>query len=353
MSRVTDGVPFHRHRTSQRSPERPRDRPTREIVSSMAIPPSLGRLEIVPARDVWPHEALDFTPWLLANVDVLSDLLGMDLVLERAEYPVGDFSLDLIGYDQSTNDVVIVENQLEVSDHTHLGQILTYAAGTGPTTIVWIATGFRPEHRAAIDWLNERTDDHTRFFGVQIEVVRIGASEPAPAFRLVAQPNDWEKTVRKTTAAAGEVSTRTATYRRFWESLLERIRAQYPGWTRGRTSDQSWVNTISGIPGAVLSMAFRRDGLVMQLYFEDREASANTTRFEALRARRSDFEDALGTAPIWDDMPGRKACRIVVISEQFKDVADEDQWPAMIDWLIEYQLRFRSALEAVSAVPSL
>jgi len=296
MSRVTDGVPFHRHRTSQRSPERPRDRPTREIVSSMAIPPSLGRLEIVPARDVWPHEALDFTPWLLANVDVLSDLLGMDLVLERAEYPVGDFSLDLIGYDQSTNDVVIVENQLEVSDHTHLGQILTYAAGTGPTTIVWIATGFRPEHRAAIDWLNERTDDHTRFFGVQIEVVRIGASEPAPAFRLVAQPNDWEKTVRKTTAAAGEVSTRAATYR---------------------------------------------------------EASANTTRFEALRARRSDFEDALGTAPIWDDMPGRKACRIVVISEQFKDVADEDQWPAMIDWLIEYQLRFRSALEAVSAVPSL
>lgn len=325
---------------------------SREIVPFMTNGPSLSRLEVVRPRDVWQHEALNFTPWLLANVDVLSDLLGMDLVLERAEHPVGDFSLDLIGYDQSTNDVVIVENQLEVSDHTHLGQILTYAAGTAPTTIVWIATGFRPEHRAAIDWLNERTDDHTRFFGVQIEVVRIGTSDPAPAFRLVAQPNDWEKTVRKTTAAAGEVSTRTATYRRFWEGLLERIRTEYPTWTRGRTSDQSWVNTLSGVPGAVLSMAFRRDGLVMQLYFEDRDAAANSERFEALRARQAEFESMLGTTPIWDDMPGRKAARIVVVSDQFQDVADEDQWPAMMEWLIEWQLRFRAAIDAISGSPS-
>lgn len=323
----------------------------REMVCLMATVPSLGRLEIVRPRDVWAHEALDFTPWLLANVDVLSDLLGMDLVLERAEHPVGDFSLDLIGYDQSTNDVVIVENQLEVSDHTHLGQILTYAAGTDPTTIVWIATDFRPEHRAAVDWLNERTDDHTRFFGVEIEVVRIGVSEPAPAFRLVAQPNDWEKTVRKSTSSTGEVSTRTATYRRFWETLLDRIRNEHPTWTRGRTSDQSWVNTISGLPGAVLSMAFRRDGLVMQLYFEDRDASANSERFEAVRERRTEFEAALGATPIWDEMPGRKAARIVVVSEQFKDVAEEDQWPAMIQWLIEWQIRFRAAIDAITGAP--
>lgn len=316
----------------------------------MAAIPALGRLEIVKPRDVWQHEALDFTPWLLANVDVLSDLLGMDLVLERAEHPVGDFSLDLIGYDQATNDVVIVENQLEVSDHTHLGQILTYAAGTDPTTIVWIAAGFRPEHRAAIDWLNERTDDRTRFFGVQIEVVRIGASEPAPAFRLVAQPNDWEKTVRKTTAAAGEVSTRTATYRRFWETLLERVRSEHPSWTRGRTSDQSWVNTMSGIPGAALSMAFRRDALVMQLYFEDRDAGANTARFEHLRARQAEFERALGSIPIWDAMLERKAARVVVVSEDFKDVADEEQWPAMADWLIDQQVRFRAAIDAVGGL---
>ena len=139
------------------------------------------------------HEALDFTPWMLANVDVLSDLLGLELVLDRAEHPVGGFSLDLIGRDSSTDQVVIVENQLEMSDHTHLGQILTYAAGTQPSLIVWVATRFREEHRAALDWLNERTDEQTGFFGVEIAVVCIAESPPAPAFRLVVKPNDWKR----------------------------------------------------------------------------------------------------------------------------------------------------------------
>lgn len=161
--------------------------------------PILGRLDVVDARDVWPSEPHDFTPWLLNNVDVLSDLLEMDLVLEEAEHAVGGFSLDLKGHDEATGETVIVENQLEVSDHIHLGQIITYAAGTDPTTIVWVTTGFRPEHRAAIDWLNQRTDENTRFFGVVIHVVRIGDSQPAPDFELVAQPNDWKKQVKKTT----------------------------------------------------------------------------------------------------------------------------------------------------------
>src|SRR5215212_3718080 len=116
--------------------------------------PQLGRLILVEPRTVWPHEAADFTPWLLDNVDVLGDLLGMELELEVAEHPVGSFSLDLYGHDLSDDNVVIVENQLEPSDHNHLGQILTYAAGTDPTTIVWVATGFRDEHRQAVAWLN-------------------------------------------------------------------------------------------------------------------------------------------------------------------------------------------------------
>ncbi|AXY53332.1 hypothetical protein YT1_3937 [Rhodococcus ruber] len=165
---------------------------------------------------IWPHEAIDFTPWLLQNVDVLSDLLGMDLVLAAAEHPVGDFSLDLKGYDEATGEVVIVENQLEQSDHTHLGQIITYAAGTDPTTIVWVTTGFRPEHRAAIDWLNQRTDENTRVFGVVIQVVQIGDSQPAPNFDLVVQPNDWEKQVRQAASPrAGEASARVRRYREF------------------------------------------------------------------------------------------------------------------------------------------
>lgn len=156
----------------------------------------IGRLQAVPAREVWRHEALDFTPWLLDNADVLSDVLGLDLELEAAEHAVGDFSLDLIGRDRLSGDLVIVENQLEQSDHTHLGQIMTYAGGTDAAHVVWVAPSFRAEHRRALEWLNERTDEGTRFFAVEVKVVRIGDSPYAPLLSLAVQPNDWGKQVR-------------------------------------------------------------------------------------------------------------------------------------------------------------
>jgi hypothetical protein len=131
----------------------------------------LGRLEPVDAREIWPHEARNFTPWLLANADRIGEVLGMDLELSAAEHPLGSFSLDLIGVDQATGERVIIENQLTATDHLHLGQLLTYAGGTGAVNVVWLATSFREEHRAALDWLNSRTDESTRFFGVEVGVV--------------------------------------------------------------------------------------------------------------------------------------------------------------------------------------
>lgn len=169
----------------------------------MAMTTSLSRLEPVDPRDVWPSEAHDFTPWLLANAQALSEAVGMDLNLEAAEHPIGGFSLDLIGVDTATGDRVIVENQLEVSDHSHLGQILTYAGGTDPANVLWLATSFREEHRAALEWLNKRTDERTRFFAVRVQVVRIGTSPPAPLFTLVVQPNDWGKKVRVSAVTRG------------------------------------------------------------------------------------------------------------------------------------------------------
>ncbi|UUW87500.1 DUF4268 domain-containing protein [Pimelobacter simplex] len=311
----------------------------------------------VPAREVWPHEAHDFTPWLLGNVDVLSDLLGMDLVLEVAEHPVGGFSLDLLGRDEASGRTVIVENQLEASDHTHLGQILTYAAGTDPSTIVWVTTGFRPEHRAAIDWLNEHTDEDTRFFGVEIKVVRIGDSEPAPAFDMVAQPNDWGKQVKAATHAGtglgtGDASGRGRLYWDFWEEARTRIQAEHPGWSRARTSTvSSWFNMALGTTGVVVSMAFTRSGLVTQIYFDSPDAALNLRRFTALRERREAFDSAVGVPVVWDEMEGRKAAKVYVMSD-YADIGDVDQWPAMLDWLIDTQQALRSALDTVGGVPS-
>ncbi|WGL52149.1 DUF4268 domain-containing protein [Nocardioides sp. BP30] len=309
-------------------------------------PTALGRIQTVEPRSVWPHEAHDFTPWLLGNVDVLADLLGMNLVLEAAEHPVGDFSLDLVGRNEDTGERVIVENQLEVSDHTHLGQILTYAAGTDPANIVWIATGFRPEHRAAIDWLNSRTDEHTRFFGVQIEVVRIGDSMPAPAFKLVAQPNDWEKAAK--TATAGELSARDSLYWEFWDQYRRRVIAEHPGWTSSAGSTKSaWFGMSAGAPGVNWISVFTRAGLAVQLEFTRFDEATNDARFQALQRHQAALEAAYGAPLVWDAVEGRKARKVVALNEGYKDVADREQWTAWIDWLIDTQARFRAAYDHV------
>lgn len=312
--------------------------------------PILGRLTPVPPREVWPHEAHSFTPWLLKNVDVLSDLLGMDLVLEVAEHPVGGFSLDLLGKDETTGEVVIVENQLEISDHGHLGQILTYAAGTDPTTIVWVAASFRPEHRSALDWLNERTGENTRFFGVELGVVRIGESAPAPSFRLVAQPNDWEKTVRQVTTQR-EATGKQALYRAFWGRWIELMQTERPGWSRAtRPPRDSWFSMTTGTTGLTHYTSFTRNGLSSELVFETPDAAVNTARFRALEAHREQLESAYGAALDWQDLPGRKACRIAEYLPE-ADVALEERWDDYLGWLLDRQTRLRQAISAVGGVP--
>lgn len=307
----------------------------------------LGRLVGVHPREVWQHEAHAFTPWLLRNVDVLSELLGMELELEIAEHPVGGFSLDLLGRDLSDESVVIVENQLEQSDHGHLGQILTYAAGTDPRTIVWITTGFRAEHRAALDWLNEHTDPDVRFFGVEIQVVKIGDSAPAPNFKLVAQPNDWEKRVKAETRAASELAGRSKLYWEFWEQFLSRIAAEHPGWTRAKaTTTNGWYDLPTGYGAIVYSISFTTTGLRVQLYFNSPKSEINAANFEQIAGQRGIFESALGESAEWDDKPGRKGAAIFVTSP-FPSVDEVDQWPAMIDWIVEWLGRLRRAFEAV------
>lgn len=308
--------------------------------------PKLGRLTNVDPREVWQHEAHHFTPRLLGNVDVLSDLLGMNLALEVAEHPVGGFSLDLLGRDETTGEVVIVENQLEVSDHTHLGQILTYAAGTDPTTIVWVAAAFRPEHRAAIDWLN------TRFFGVELGVVRIGESEPAPSFRLVAQPNDWEKTVRAATAQA-EATGKQVLYTAFWHRWLELVQADRPGWSRAtRPPRDSWFSMTAGVTGATYYTSFTKRGLSSELVFESPNADVNLARFQALHSSHEQMEVAYQGALDWQELPGRKATRIADYLPD-ADLTLENEWDQYLAWLLDRQSRLRSALSAVGGIPEI
>ncbi len=164
--------------------------------------PELGALSPVNLRTIWANEATDFTPWLAGNLELLAEALGIGgLTLLEQEHRVGSFCLDLLAQ-LDDGRIVAIENQLERSDHTHLGQCLTYAAGVGAYAIVWVLPALASEHRAALDWLNEHTDGEVHFFGVEIAVVQIGASLPAPVFNIVSRPNDWQKSVRTRNSTA-------------------------------------------------------------------------------------------------------------------------------------------------------
>jgi hypothetical protein len=157
----------------------------------------IGRIQEVGLRSVWPDESRDFTPWLVDNLDVLAIELGLGpLTAKQREFPVGSYSLDILAEDASGR-LVAIENQLEWSDHRHLGQCLTYASGTGARAVVWVVSRFNEEHRSALDWLNQHTETDIHFFGVEVGAVRIGDSLPAPLFRVVARPNDWERVVKR------------------------------------------------------------------------------------------------------------------------------------------------------------
>src|SRR5215831_18862134 len=184
---------------------------------------SLGRLERVELRDIWLSEASDFTPWLARkeNLDILGETLGIDLELEAQERPVGPFRADILCKDIGTDRWVLIENQLERTDHVHLGQLLTYASGLEAVTIVWIAARFTEEHRSTLDWLNRITDESFRFFGLEVELWRIGTSPAAPKFNIVSKPNEWSHSVA--TAARvideAELSETRQLQQRYWTTF--------------------------------------------------------------------------------------------------------------------------------------
>ena len=163
----------------------------------------LGCLESVDVRSVWEHEANQFTPWLAEprNLNALGEALQIDLELEAQEVQVGPFRADILAKNTADETLVLVENQMGKTDHRHLGQVLTYAAGLKASTVVWLATSFSEEHKAALDWLNSFSNDSVRFFGVVIELWQIGNSLPAPQFHVVCQPNEWGKSIQKEATA--------------------------------------------------------------------------------------------------------------------------------------------------------
>lgn len=301
-------------------------------------PPPLGRLERVDLRNIWASEATDFTPWLARpeNLAVLAEALGIDLELEAQEKAVGPFRADLLCKDIGTGAWVLVENQLERTDHVHLGQLMTYASGLEAVTIVWIAARFTEEHRATLDWLNKITDESFRFFGLEVELWRIGDSPAAPKFNIVSKPNDWSRSVAQAARAIEEtdLSETRVLQRDYWAALgktLDAAKGAVLGNRKARP--QSWMSYPIGRSGFSLSavMLRPRKQIRAELYISGDNAKAFIA---LLMAQREAIEQDLGYPLEWEELPTRRDSRVSVYLSDL-DPEDEADWPRQHQWLVQ------------------
>ena len=282
----------------------------------MASSDNLGRLELVDLRQVWASESSDFTPWLARpdNLKLLGDTLGMELEYEAHEERVGPFRADIVCVDTADDSKVLIENQLERTDHSHLGQLLTYAAGLQAVTIVWIAERFTDEHRAALDWLNEVTGDKMSFFGLEIQVWRIGDSPKAPKFNIVSKPNDWVKGGGGAGGdRAGGISEMKLLQQEYWSKLHEYLAANKIDLKPQAARPRQWLNVPLGKSNAHLAATINtfKERVGVELYLTRRLAKQ---RFHALVQEREAIEREFGAPLDWQELPDSEASRIFLVA---------------------------------------
>ncbi len=296
----------------------------------------LGRLSKVDLRRVWTSEASGFTPWLALeeNLAVLGETLGIELELEAQEKAVGPFRADILCRDIGSGAWVLIENQLERTDHSHLGQLLTYASGLEAATIIWIAARFNDEHRSTLDWLNKITEERFRFFGLEVELWRIGESPAAPKFNVISKPNDWSRSVAQGKRALDldDLPAVKAMQLEYWTAfndVLGEARGRVPGNRKAQA--QPWMSYAIGRTGfslnSVMSRPKRRVGV--EVYMSGPKAKAF---FHQLREQKDEVESQLEYGLKREELPAGTDSRI---SNYLNDLDPEarSDWPRQHEWL--------------------
>lgn len=301
--------------------------------------PHFGRMERVELRTVWQKEATEFTPWLAQeeNIAFLGEAIGLDLEVQAQEANVGPFRADILCKDTVSGDFVLIENQLERTDHAHLGQLLTYAAGLQAVTVVWIAERFTDEHRAALDWLNEYTNERLSFFGLEVELWRIGSSPVAPKFNLACRPNDWTKAGA---AVSGGDSPLKQAQLEYWTAFREYTKQRGTHLKIQKPLPQHWTNIAIGRSGVYLSASVNtpKKVIAVNLVLASSHAKAH---FRQLQSQREEIEKGVGAVLLWRELPKRKQSRIGLATAG--DALLREKWQEQHAWLL-------GALEVFSKV---
>ncbi len=303
----------------------------------------ISRLEPVALRELWKHEEHDFSSWLAANVQVLGDALQMQFSEPQKEVAAGSFTVDLV-VEERTRGRIIIENQLEATDHDHLGKLLTYLTNLEAKTAIWITSKPRPEHARAISWLNETTPEDVSFFLIQLSAYRIGDSAPAPLFTVITGPSAEGKGFgsKKKQLVEGSILRL-----KFWEGLLERAKSLgVLSHAQRSAGKESWIGGGSGRSGLSFNyVVWMDDEAAVELYIDTGDADVNERIFNNLYAKRAEIDAAFGGKLEWQPMNDRRACRIRYTQSLGGLSAGDSKWPLIWDPLIDAMRRLVDAFK--------
>lgn len=289
----------------------------------------LGKIEKIPVRSYWKNEEQDFTPWLAKdeNIQVLSEEIGIDIEVEDTEVYIGSFKADIVARD-AHNNIVIIENQLEKTDHKHLGQLITYASGVDAKFVIWICTSVTDEHRQAIDWINEVTNSEIGFFVCEIELWKIGESLPAPKFHIIASPNDWAKIVKSGSKIKNLTDTKQL-HLSFWNGFKEYMESEGTELKLRTPRPQHWYTLAIGRSKFSISLTTNTQSstIACEVYIRGDNAKV---AFSKLMVQKEGIEKELGELE-WLELPEGKDCRIKQV--RTGNSKDQTEWHELHEWM--------------------
>ena len=301
----------------------------------------IGKIERIKLRDVWKHEALDLTTWLQENIEILNEAIDLNISNPEIEKSAGSFKVDIVAEDDSGNPVII-ENQLEKSDHEHLGKLITYLVAMEAKTAIWIVSDPRPEHLASISWLNESSS--ANFYLLKLEAIKIGGSPPAPLLTLIVGPSEEGKEVGK---AKKEIAERNQIREKFWAQLLETAKVKSNLHANISPAKYGWLGTSAGKQGLGFNYGLRKNEAQVEMYIDrgKEKEDENIRIFEKLVKEKETIEKSFGGSLEWDRLETRRACRIRKIIREGGCHDAETKWPEIHASMVEAMIRLEKALK--------
>ena len=304
----------------------------------------IGKLAEVDIRELWKHEQYDFSNWIAKdeNIELLNDILGLTLVDVNKEAYVGAYRCDLTAIDETTGTTVIIENQLESSNHDHLGKIITYASGLDAKVIVWIVTNAREEHRSAIEWLNNNTNKEINFFLIELHAYKIGDSLPAPKFEILEQPNDFIKNSKRPSDSSG-MNRSQAERLEFWTALNETIPQKGKPFNIRKATTDHWYEVAIGVSKAYISITLvNKDRFIgVELCIKE---NGEKTLYDSLYAQREKIQNELPFTLDWQRLDGKKTSRILTKIEGL-NFDDHSNYSALIGQVIDRVVAMRETFK--------